>query len=330
MRMYHPASPAATRHDLHRSPSAGDRRRSPSPRTCPADRPAGLRLHRHRRRARRRSRSTTTAAAPTTCRRNFRHDHFQDLLRDQTYTFTELVPAGWVAQRHGQLLEHDFRADDREQRERRPEHEQHVNCTFTNPADEHAAASRSSRTCLGRDRRAELPLRDDGRPVAVELRPRRRRRRHAVEHSISYTNIPASRTYTFTEDAIPGWLLDGIVACSGIGGDPDRRRRERALTNGENVICTFVNLKNTADVTIIKDVAGGTDAQDFTLHHDRRPRAVELRPRRRRQQRRPAVEHAPTPTSPPAPTPSPRVRSRDGRSPASRARASRRPRSPVA
>ena len=84
----------------------------------------------------------------------------------------------------------------------------------------------------------------------------------------SFATLPAG-SYTFTETAVSGWSLTGIV-CTPVSGTTTNTSAGSAtivLTAGANVTCVFTNTKvvpATGSITIVKD-AQPDDAQDFAF-----------------------------------------------------------------
>ena len=82
----------------------------------------------------------------------------------------------------------------------------------------------------------------------------------------SYSNlVPA--TYTVTESTLPsGWRFSDISCTGGsvVTKDPATRTVTIELQAGENVSCTFTNVKDGA-ITITKTAVGGTGSETFTF-----------------------------------------------------------------
>lgn len=68
-------------------------------------------------------------------------------------------------------------------------------------------------------------------------------------------------TYSVTENPLFGWEL-ATAQCSGDGNTPDRI----VLGAGQTVTCTFTNVKQTGQLRLVKNVAGGSaEPQDWLL-----------------------------------------------------------------
>jgi len=85
---------------------------------------------------------------------------------------------------------------------------------------------------------------------------------NVLSHTKTFDDLKAG-TYTVTEDMVPGWKLKNIVCSQGATVVRDGQKVTITLHAGEDVTCTFVNIK-TATLTIVKD-ARPNHEQDFTF-----------------------------------------------------------------
>ena len=182
---------------------------------------------------------------------------FNNLLRDQTYTFTELMPAGWALngtvscsnttseQTTGNSVSVVLNTSST------------INCTFNNVKNIASVtivkdvsggtdATDFHFTTTGGLSPSGFDLDDDGNNG------------NTLSNTRTYTDIPANQTYTFTEGTLSGWALGSPVACSGTSSETQIASGVSIpLTPGQVVTCTFVNTKFSGTITVHK---GGTRA----------------------------------------------------------------------
>jgi uncharacterized repeat protein (TIGR01451 family) len=74
-------------------------------------------------------------------------------------------------------------------------------------------------------------------------------------------------TYTVTEPSVKGWSLDEINCTDEEGVNVNNRNVVITLQPGENVTCTFVNTRDTGEITVTKitDPSPDPDEENFTI-----------------------------------------------------------------
>ncbi|MPZ49287.1 MAG: hypothetical protein GEU75_08305 [Dehalococcoidia bacterium] len=83
---------------------------------------------------------------------------------------------------------------------------------------------------------------------------------------IECTSVPTS-SYTVAETGETGWTFTGLACVDSVTDNSSEAGSTATivLDKDETVTCTFTNTRDTGTIRIIKDVAGGTDAQDFSF-----------------------------------------------------------------
>ena len=175
---------------------------------------------------------------------------FSNLLRDQTYTFTELLPAGWVSDGNVSCTNTSSEQQVPNGVSVALDTSSTINCTFNNVKNIASITivmdvsggtdvQDFHFTTTGGLSPAAFDLDDDGNNG------------NTLSNTRTYTDIPASTTYTITEDAIAGWALTG-VSCPSFSENQIAGGVSLALDPGDNVTCTFTNMKFSGTITVHK------------------------------------------------------------------------------
>ena len=81
----------------------------------------------------------------------------------------------------------------------------------------------------------------------------------------TFSNLESELTYKFTENQVSGWKVSDIVCSEGTVATHGDNYVSITLAPAQNVVCTFINVKTSSSITLVKVIDGSQYGDDATV-----------------------------------------------------------------